>query len=216
MNIEPGPSNIPDSLQDAQPVSLPKGMRVFTAGDACTQFFYLLAGSIRVDLIAKTGRTIALYRFGAGQTCILTTSCLLSGEDYCAEAIVEEDVSALVLPQSTFRVRLSQSAPFRDIVFSSFAERLTAMMGKIEEVAFSPLDQRLAKWILKEPCDEGLITTTHDQIAADLGTAREVVSRKLSAWERQGLVERSRGTLRILERGAISRLSQSDNAALGD
>lgn len=113
----------PDCLKDASTVFVPKGTRVFQTGDACDRFFYLLAGSIRVDLIARNGRTIMLYRFGGGETCVLTTSCLLGGDAYCAEAVAEEDTWACVLPADTFEMKLSRSADFRRIVFSSFSAR---------------------------------------------------------------------------------------------
>ncbi|MEO1149656.1 MAG: cyclic nucleotide-binding domain-containing protein [Pseudomonadota bacterium] len=111
---------LPEGLKGGQLVDLPAGTRVFQAGDACTQFFYLIEGAIRVDLITKGGRAIMLYRFGADETCILTTSCLLSGDKYCAEAHTESDVKAYIVPFSSFEVQLNQSEEFRRLVFFPF------------------------------------------------------------------------------------------------
>ena len=198
---------IPEMFANAQRVSLPAGTRVFQSGDACTQFFYLLSGSIRVDLISKTGKSIMLYRFGGDETCILTTSCLLSGDDYCAEAHVETDVEACVLPLNSFNAMLDQSDAFRSLVFTSFSQRLAAMMGKIEDVAFVPIEQRLAARVL-DLADQTLwITATHEQLANDLGSAREVISRKLSLWEKQGLVERTRGAFQIVDFAGLKTLA---------
>lgn len=204
-------SSLPDGLKGGQLVTLPAGTRVFQAGDACTQFFYLIEGAIRVDLIAKGGRAIMLYRFGADETCILTTSCLLSGDKYCAEAHTESDVQAYVVPFATFEAQLNQSEAFRRLVFSSFSERLASMMGKIEEVAFIPIETRLATRLLELTTSEGTVFATHDQLAIDLGTAREVVSRKLAQWEKSGLIQRARGSLRLVNVRKLENI-----AALGD
>ncbi|MEL6323865.1 MAG: Crp/Fnr family transcriptional regulator [Pseudomonadota bacterium] len=204
---------IPDCLQGAQTVSLPRGHLVFQAGDPCSQFFYLLSGSIRVDLISKSGKAIMLYRFGGDETCVLTTSCLLGGDDYCAEAHVEEDARACVLSQAAFEERLGTSAAFRHLVFASFSQRLAEMMGKIEEVAFAPIDARLANWLLTpaDASDPHQISVTHEKLAADLGTAREVISRKLSQWERLDIIARGRGVIQILDPNKLRRM-----ATLGD
>ena len=202
---------IPDPLKGAMQVSLPAGTRVFQPGDACRQFFFLMSGKIRVDLISKSGKSIMLYRFGADETCILTTSCLLSGDDYCAEAHVEEDVEALVLPIDQFQQRLDQSDAFRQLVFDSYSRRLVAMMAKIEDVAFVPIERRLAERVVELADQDYWISATHEQLAHDLGSAREVISRKLSLWQKHGLIERSRGAFQIIDMTGIQKL-----ASLGD
>jgi len=199
---------LPDCLNEAEIIRLPKGARIFTPGDSCNQFFYLLEGVIRVDLIARSGKAITLYRFGASETCILTTSCLLSGEDYCAEAHVEEPVKTCIVPFAAFETGLNQSAEFRHLVFSSFAQRLSAMMGKIEEVAFTPIDTRLAARVLELNASNKIIHVTHEQLAADLGTAREVISRKFAQWEKTGMIERARGSLRVLNTQKLERMAE--------
>ncbi|MEO1029296.1 MAG: Crp/Fnr family transcriptional regulator [Pseudomonadota bacterium] len=202
---------IPNPLKGAMKVSLPAGTRVFQSGDACRQFFFLISGKIRVDLTSKSGKSIMLYRFGADETCILTTSCLLSGDDYCAEAHVEEDVEALVLPIDQFQQRLDQSHAFRQLVFDSYSRRLIAMMAKIEDVAFVPIERRLAERVIELADQDHRISATHEQLAHDLGSAREVISRKLSLWQKHGLIERSRGAFQIVDMAGIHNL-----ASLGD
>ena len=200
--------DIPDMLAGGTRVSLPAGTRVFQSGDECTQFFYLLSGSIRVDLISKTGKSIMLYRFGGDETCILTTACLLSGDDYCAEAHVETDVEACVLSRAAFKAQLDQSSDFRMLVFESFSHRLAAMMTKIEDVAFIPIEARLAARVI-DIADKNLwIYATHEQLANDLGSAREVISRKLSLWDRQGLIDRARGAFQIIDYRSLKKLSE--------
>ncbi|MEL6212111.1 MAG: Crp/Fnr family transcriptional regulator [Pseudomonadota bacterium] len=197
----------PDCLADAAVVSLPAGAPVFHAGDPCSNFYYLLDGSIRVDLVAASGKAVLLYRFGAGQTCVLTTSCLLSGDDYSAEATVEEDARACVLPMAAFQEKLNASADFRAVVFGSFSQRLAAMMGKVEDIAFTPIETRLAERLLNLAGDALTVSATHDRLAADLGTSREVVSRKLAKWEKSGLIERGRGAIAIVDAPSLKRLT---------
>ncbi len=201
----------PECLSNAQEVSLDAGQQVFGAGDPCRNFYFLLDGSIRVDLIARSGKSIMLYRFGKNETCILTTSCLLGGEEYSAEAHVEKDITALALPEKEFQALLGTSADFRRLVFNSFASRLSTMMAKIDEVAFSPLDSRIASRLLELSKENEDLAITHEQLAADIGTAREVISRRLAGWEKEGLIMRHRGGLNILSPSGLKKL-----AVLGD
>lgn len=203
--------HVPDCLKGSNIVSLPKGMRVFQSGDACDQFFYLLKGVVRVDLISLSGKAIMLYRVGSDQTCVLNTSCLLSGNDYCAEAHIEEDVEACIISHSEFEAKLNQSAEFRKLVFLSFSERLASMMSKIEEVAFVPIDTRLAARVLQLQHGNATIKITHDELATDLGTAREVISRKLAQWEKLGMIERGRGSLTILNSEQLQYLASGEH-----
>ena len=203
--------HVPDCLKGSTIVSLPKGMRVFQSGDACDQFFYLLKGVVRVDLISLSGKAIMLYRVGSDQTGVLNTSCLLSGNDYCAEAHIEEDVEACIISHSEFEAKLNQSAEFRSLVFLSFSERLASMMSKIEEVAFVPIDTRLAARVLQLQHGNSTIKITHDELATDLGTAREVISRKLAQWEKLGMIERGRGSLTILNTEQLQYLASGEH-----
>ncbi|MGV6820624.1 MAG: Crp/Fnr family transcriptional regulator [Parvularcula sp.] len=197
-----------DGLEGAATVRLKAQERVFEPGDVCTHFYYLLDGTIRVELLSRAGKPITLYRFGAGETCILTTACLLSGESYIAEAVTESPVEALALPVSTFRERLNGSAPFRELVFQSFAQRLATMMAKIEAVTSVPVDQRLAEALLFLTASDAGAEVTHDQLAAESGTAREVVSRKLALWEKNQWIRRGRGHVDVLNRGALASLAR--------
>ena len=203
------PDKIPDCLKPFDKVSILAGSRIFQSGDACHQFIYLLEGSIRVDLISLSGKEVMLYRFGSGETCILTTSCLLSGEAYTAEAIAEQDIRAVVVSLVQFQKLLNESQDFRQLVFTSFAQRLTLMIAKIEEIAFMALDCRLARVLVDMAGAGNSFSVTHEEIAAVIGTAREVVSRKLGLWENNGWIMRGRGVIEIVKRTEIEALARS-------
>lgn len=186
-------------LADAQIVSLGRGHFVFHAGDLCKAFLILLDGDVRVQLISSGGREITLYRIGPGGSCILTTSCLLSQENYPAEAIAESNVRALAIPMPAFQSALEHSTWFRKFVFDGFSKRLTSVIQKIEDLAFTSIDARLAV-VLLELDRKDVQNVTHQDIAVELGTAREVVSRHLKRFESDGLVELARGRVAVIDR----------------
>lgn len=192
-------------LDAAQTVSVPSGEVAFRKGDACRSFILVLAGCVRVQLSSDGGREVTLYRVRPGDTCALTTSCLVGKEDYPAEAVVEEDVTALMIPDSEFRQALLDSEPFRLFVFRGFSGRLCAIVSRMEMVTLRTIDERLAAQLLKGDVDV-LSNITHQGLASEIGTAREVVSRKLSSFESDGLIKSSRGRIEILDREKLAAL----------
>ena len=199
-------------LASAQIVKLEQGRFVFHAGDMCEAFLLLLNGEVRVQLTSAGGREITLYRIGRGGSCILTTSCLLSNENYPAEAIAESDVEALAIPISSFQDALEESHWFRWFVFDGFSMRLTSVIQKIEHIAFTSIDARLAA-VLLELDRKGIQKITHQDIAVELGTAREVVSRHLKRFESHGWVQLGRGKVTLVDRDRIEAMT---TPAFGD
>jgi CRP/FNR family transcriptional regulator len=199
-------------LASAQIVKLEQGRFVFHAGDMCEAFLLLLDGEVRVQLTSAGGREITLYRIGRGGSCILTTSCLLSNENYPAEAIAESDVEALAIPISSFQDALEESQWFRRFVFDGFSMRLTSVIQKIEHIAFTSIDARLAA-VLLELDRKGDQKVTNQDIAVELGTAREVVSRHLKRFESHGWVQLGRGKVTLVDRDRIQAMT---TPAFGD
>lgn len=194
-------------LENAQIVKLDHDRFVFHAGDLCQAFMILLDGEVRVQLTSESGREVTLYRIGPGGSCILTTSCLLSNEHYPAEAIAESDIEALAIPVSSFQLALEESQWFRRFVFDGFSSRLTSVIQKIEQIAFTAIDVRLAG-VLLELDRKGVEKITHQDIAVELGTAREVVSRHLKRFESEGWVRLGRGQVSLVDRLQIEALSR--------
>jgi CRP/FNR family transcriptional regulator len=191
-------------LEATQPVSLPPGAPAFRAGSACEHYLLVISGSVRVQQLAESGREIVLYRVHGGETCVLTTACLLAHERYSAEAIAETAVEALALPQRVFDHLIGQSSVFRDFVFNAYASRLTELMVLVQEVAFGRIDARLAQRLLQRRNSDDRVTLTHYELAVELGTAREVISRQLKDFEHRGWVRLERGQIDILEPGALA------------
>lgn len=143
-----------------------------------------------------------LYRVKPGGTCALTTSCIIGREEYPAEAVVEKDITAMMFPDSEFRQALLDSEVFRQFVFQGFSRRLCDIVSRMETVALKTIDERLAAHLLSGD-DDSLSNITHQVLAAEIGTAREVVSRKLKRFEADGLIRSSRGRVEIVDRDAL-------------
>lgn len=187
------PTEAAPLLRAAVPLLMPAGATVFSPGQVCTHFILMRHGHVRVFQIGDDGDEIVLYRLGAGDICILTTLVLLGAEPYSAFAVAETPVEAMGVPVGAFNDMMSGSATFRRFVFTSHAERLGDLMRVIQHVAFESIDTRLASRLLALGAGARRITITHQQLAAEIGSAREVVSRHLKAFERRGLVSLGRG-----------------------
>ena len=190
--------------RELQPVRIPAGAFLFDLDSPCSLFLLLVAGSVRVVKPALSGREIVLYRLEPGDSCILTISCLLGESKYPARGVAESDIAAYIVAQPLFHRLLAESAPFRAFVFRYFSARISDLMQLVEEVAFSALDQRLANLLVTQG---PLLETTHQQIADELGTVREVVSRRLKLLEQQGLVRLKRGQVEVLDLQRLGRVA---------
>lgn len=191
----------------ARPMTVAAGTVLFRNGAECSNYVLVLDGSIRVHKTSEGGREIVLYRVERGQSCVLTTNCLIANEPYGAEGVAETPVELVILPAVAFRTLLARSERFRDFVFSAYAARISDLLLLIEEVAFGRIDVRLAGWLAERARPEGRIKATHQDIAVELGTAREVVSRQLKDFERRSWLSLARGSMEILDVPALEKLA---------
>lgn len=171
--------------------------RAFTVGDDCPGFVFLIDGALKVRMVSESGREIVLYRVHPGETCVLTTACLLSGDPYPAEAIVETPSRLLLVPRGPFDDLMAEDRAFRIGVLEGFGQRLATMMATIDRAVFRPADARIAQHLL-DTAHHDTVVATHQDIAADIGSAREVVSRHLKEFERRGLIGLGRGEITLL------------------
>lgn len=195
--------------REARIVTLPPGMRAFEPGSPCSAYLLVLDGAVRVQMIADTGREIVLYRVKSGETCVLTTACLLGEEPYAAEGIVEADTQAVAIPFGSFRAYMNEIPGFRAFVFQGLGRRLTDILATMESAVFHRVDARLARFILDKG-RLGPIAATHQEIAGEIGTAREVISRHLKAFERSGLVSLARGEIRLEDAAGLRRICERE------
>lgn len=207
-----GLASLPAAIRDrlierSQIVRVPAGTMIFGPGKSPDNLLLLLEGTVRVHQSSDSGREIVLYRVEAGQSCVLTTACLLAHEDYTAQGEAETDVVAVAIPRAVFDDLMAQSGDFRSFVFMAYSRRITDLFRVIDDVAFGRVDMRLAGRLVA--LGKGLreIKVTHQQLATELGTAREVVSRQMHEFQRRGWVAQSRGTVVIEDRAALEALS---------
>ena len=191
-------------------VRVPKDTVVFGPGKAPDNLLLLLDGSLRVQQVSEGGREIVLYRVHAGESCVLTTACLLAYEEYSAEGITETEVEAVAIPKTVFDDLIASSKEFRRFVFTAYSKRITDLFLVIEEVAFRRVDIRLAQKLLELAGTSSTLHATHQQLATELGTAREVVSRLLQDFQRRGWVSLSRGSVELTEKAGLRDLSEAD------
>jgi CRP/FNR family transcriptional regulator len=201
-------AGLPAALQDRmrgslQVLALDSGTTVFDERRPCLGFPFVLTGAIRVAKRSAGGRELPLYRVVAGESCIITSSCLLGRADYNACGVTEGATTLALLPRQLFDDLLAEPA-FRDFVFSLFAERMAELMQLVEEVAFRKLDQRLAALLLGKG---RLVHATHQQLADELGSVREMVSRLLKGFAEQGLVRLGREQVEVLDPAGLRRVA---------
>jgi CRP/FNR family transcriptional regulator len=185
--------------------SIPANTVIYEEGHPCDVVPFILRGQVRVYKIGESGREITLYRVSLGQTCVLSSSCGMSGTNYPAIAEAEEDVELLAIPVREFN-RLAQKFPeLQAFVNRTLSERLAELMLVVEEVAFRRVDLRLAEFLAQASQADGeqSLSRTHAQLAVELGTAREVVSRILKDFERHGYVQLGRGRIDVTNRDAL-------------
>lgn len=190
-------------------VSQPVGSILFRAGDECRGFIRLKAGCIRVSLTSASGREIVLYRVRPGEVCLQTFSCLVEGRRYQAEGAAETAISGEIVPATEFSRRMRDDDGFRQEVLTAVAKRFSDFEHVVEMLAFAGLEQRVAEAILRLAGAGRDVRATHEQIAAEIGSAREAVSRQIAQLVREGLVASHRGELEILDRHAIERLARA-------
>ncbi|MDQ6992977.1 MAG: Crp/Fnr family transcriptional regulator [Mariprofundus sp.] len=195
----------------AMRMQVKRGSVLFRDGDACNAYVLVISGSVRVQKIDPQGHEIVLYRVEEGQSCMLTTTCLLGNHHYPAEGVAETDVDIVSLPLGVFHEALSKSPQFMRFVMANIGNRISELMLLLEDVAFGRKDVRLAAFLLKHAAKRGnIVEMTHRQLAVELGTAREVVSRLIKDFERKGLVNLGRNRITILQLDLIRDIANRD------
>jgi CRP/FNR family transcriptional regulator, anaerobic regulatory protein len=205
LHMEPNARDI--LSKSARIVEAPVGTIGYREGGACGAYVMRLAGQSRVYKMSSSGREILLYRVGAGETCVITTTCLLGNSNYPASTIVEEAVRDVIIPSPAFNQLMIDSKVFRTFVMTNYGALISDLIVLLDEVAFHSLDARLAKLLLDAGADS--ISRTHQLIADELGTAREVVSRQLKRFEQKGWVRLGRGNVEIAQRVALEKLANT-------
>jgi CRP/FNR family transcriptional regulator, anaerobic regulatory protein len=191
-------------LQAAQVMRLPHAITVIQPGTPAGAYLYVISGAVRMQLVGANGRSVTLLRIEQGEPCVITTSCLFSHKPYPVEGITEGEVLALTLPTHAFDALFGGEPAFRAAVLQAFSNRVGEIILAMESSLFESIPARLARALL-HGAKEGVLAATHAEIAAEIGSAREVVSRQLSRFAERGLIALERGKIVILDAAALAR-----------
>lgn len=194
-------------LDALHPQPVPKGATIFRAGEAAQGFALVLSGRVEVFATGAAGREILLYAVVPGQSCMQTTLSLMGGETYTGDASAATDCEVVAIPRAMFLALMDDTPAFRAFVFAAFGQRMREMVALLSTLAFHRLESRLAALLLARAV-AGLVSATQQELAAALGSAREVISRRLDGFARRGWVATTRGQVRLLDEGALRAIAE--------
>jgi CRP/FNR family transcriptional regulator len=183
-------------LSKGQYKVVPNNMMLQMEGLPCERIGFVLSGGKRVFKASETGREITIYEIEPGEICILNAACIMANTVYPANIVTLTSVEMLILPAKDFRKMIARYDELRSFTFQLISQNFSAIMELIEEIVFSKMDERLLEYLI-EKSENGKLKTTHQKIASDLGTAREVVTRLLGAFEKKGLVDLSKNLIQL-------------------
>jgi CRP/FNR family transcriptional regulator len=186
-------------------IRAPRGAVLFRAGEPCRGYPIVVSGGVRICRTGSLGHDVVFYRVQAGEGCAVSAGCLLEEQRYPVFGVVDCDCVALLVPANVFRTQLATNATFREFVFQQYATRISALMTRIDGLISERPGLRLARRLLAR-MDQGQVVMSHAELAADVGTAREVVSRQLGQWVRAGWVRQRRRAIDIVDVAALKNL----------
>ena len=197
-------SNLPAPVTQAVEVEMDAGKCVFTQGQSAENFVVVVEGCVTVFARSDDGKEVVLYRVKPGELCILTTACVIGRTPYPADAVTDTLTKARIIPIAEFERFLDQSDEFRQFVFAGMGQRLAQVTKRFEHMVLDSIDRRLATFLLNQSATDPVIVMTHEKLASEIGTAREVISRHLKTMENENLVKLSRGEIKIIDRDALA------------
>ena len=206
------PAALLDFLQNQQEVStiqVPAGVSVCQSGDHCESLVIILQGQVKVFRPAASGRSVTLYHVGNHESCILTASCILNDSPFPAFAETMTDVEALSIPPHKVKQWLLEEPLWQQYILGLLSQRMAELIELVNALAFQALDVRLADWLLAQSAlypEKSQLNTTHQLIAEDLASSREVISRLLKEFETDGMIKLGRGIIAILDQNALQEM----------
>ena len=185
-------------------IHLDAGQKLFHQGDLCDRYLLVTEGGLRIQKMDLVGHEIVLNHIQAGEQCSLNNTCLLGGHHYPADAVAETETTLAVLSRAQFHELLESLPEFRDVIFRNIKQSVTELVNLVEEVAFEHMDHRLAHLLITRADSNEQIRITHQALANELGSAREVISRLLKRFEKRRWVKLHRGMIEITDRTQLS------------
>ena len=192
-----------------QPIQYKAGDHIHRAGSECIGAILLLTGSLRAYMLSESGKEITLFRVNAGESCVLSAACVLHLITFDIYLDATTDVKLLAIDSGFYSKLLTENPHVEAFTYRQTAERFSDVMWVMQQVLFMSFDKRLAVFLLDETSrvNSDVLHTTHDEIAKHMGSAREVVSRMLKYFEKEGMVHIHRGSIEIINRKKLHELA---------
>jgi CRP/FNR family transcriptional regulator len=197
---------ITDLKNHSLKLAFQKGQQILHEDDLCQYLPIVLSGDLRVYRTHSSGREVTLYHISRGESCFLTMNCIFLNQLFPATARAEEYSEALMVPATAMQ-RWRDKFPFwQKYIFEVAASRLISVISVLSDIAFARMDERVAQFLAQRWRETGQseLQVTHQEIANELGTAREVVTRVLRSLEEQGIVTLTRGSIKLANMAALS------------
>lgn len=199
LDLYPALAAVTPAAASLERITVPEGTVLFDENEPCKGFPMVLQGEVRVSRGSGDGRTLELYRVAPGELCLVSSACLFRARPMSARGVASRPTTLLLVPPGVFRAWLADAA-FRDFVLGLFAERMADLTALVDAIAFQRLDQRLAAALLGHGPE---LAVTHQALADNLGTVREMVSRVLSRFEREGWIALARERICIRDSAGL-------------
>lgn len=199
-------SKLPEPILQAKQITLEGGLTVFSQGEKAESFIVVTDGCVRVYARSEQGKEVVLYRVLPGELCILTTSCLIGHTRYPANAVTEAPTTARVIPLRDFERFMDELDSFRQFVFANMGSRLAQVTQRFERMVLDSVNRRLAAFLLSRSESDPVVKITQEQLAIEIGTAREVISRHLNVMKSRGSVSLERGKIEVIDRLALGQV----------
>jgi len=192
-------------------LQIAEGEMLQPPAEGCEAVPLVLSGVLRIYKLSETGREVTLFRAFAGDICLINLTRHLALADFPAHAAAEDPCHLLLISKDFYQHWLRNSIPWKDFLIGILYKRLSETMNVLEQVAFTRADKRLAQVLFSLSKGQNtVLSLTHEQLAVELGTAREVVSRLLSELKRQGIINQNRGSILILDSQALGQMAHHD------
>lgn len=201
--VESGDQPINEMIQKSRLLAVESKQKILFPGSACTDYLLVAEGRLRVQFVTKSGREVVLYHVNPGDDCVLTTSCLFGDDGFPAEGITETEVTVIAIPAKVFHQTLEESVIFRQFVFSTFGKRLTDVISRMEILCSSTIEHQLVKVLLFLSKNNAHIKITHQELASEVGSVREVISRQLKKFENKQWIRLGRGNIEVLDEAGL-------------
>ena len=189
---------------------VPKGTLLSGGGEECAGLLLVHSGQLRAYILSGEGREITLYRLFALDLCLFSATCVMRSLQFDIMVQAERDTELWVIPPEAYKALLAESVPAANYTNEVMAARFSEVMWLMEQILWKSFDRRLAAFLLEEASLEGksCLRITHEALANHLGTAREVVTRMLRYFQREGLVQLSRGRVELTDAARLAALAE--------